>query len=528
MSVLSRCVRVFGQVHLNERPLRVNTYKRAFSEGFNLYDASGLAIFDGCYIRGVPNVGSLVENHWTTTSSARLTNTLTGNNYFWLGPLHNHFGHFLLGCISRLWPIYGYNVGDFQFVYSHGPDPDRLFEVDYSRSIFEGLGISRSQILKIDDRVAIESLIVAEPSFVENHSVHSSFLKTVDRICEGLRIDRRSIQLKNQVVYVTKENVRSGVRGILNEPIVVGKLRERGVSVHSPEQLSFSDQIIFWNSYSSYIGFAGSSFHMSAFSGCSKFCTISHDYTASGNQVLLDSIGSKDHTYLHASSNISRFGPSTAFSEAVVLNNPDRFADAIMEYIARLNLRAGDYGQKSSPEPRSSLVTVIPDEPFGYNICRGARASQSSCNNLMAVEASSFSASASINGVLTGGVQSSTGTEPFSWWQVEFDEHYWVYEVRIFNGGPVLNSSSSLGPFSIQISLDGFNWENAFVSNSADGGDCACGAVFRWNPDEDLVARFMRVLALHERGIHLDQVEVFGESVVINNLEKGTSYILFK
>ncbi|MEE7493066.1 glycosyltransferase 61 family protein [Methylobacterium oryzae] len=518
MSIFSRCVRTFGQVNFDHCALRINDYKNAFSDGFNLYDSSGMVIFDGCYLRGVPNIGALVDKYHVNASSTRFKHVLRGKNYFWLGPMHQHFGHFLIGAISRLWPIYRHNVKDFIFVYSHGPEPRALFETDYTRSILGGIGISEDQIIKITDFVAVQNLRVVQPSMVENHSINKLFLQTIDRICVGLGVHRGDIRPSSRAVYVTKQLVTAGVRGILNEQFLAEKLRARGIEVRSPEQLSFAEQITFWNSYKGYMGFAGSSFHMSGFSKRSSFCTISHDRTASGNQVLLDYMGSKSHLYLHASQHISRFGPTSNFSEVMLLDNPDAFVDAVAECIALLESENTNLGQKISYEPKSLLVSAVPDEPFGENICRGAVESQSSQGHISTTNVDAPRSVGALSGALTGQYQISTGEEPFAWWQVDFSEACWIYEVRIFTGRNVMIEASGFRSFSIQTSLDGLNWTNIFVSDGAAEPVCATGELFRWSPNEDTFGRYIRIQALHEKGLLLDQVEVFGEPCVTRRL----------
>lgn len=505
MTALAKCVRIFGQLNYDHDPLHIRTYYDTFSQGFSLYDNSGFFIPDGSYLRGTPNLDALAQQKYLPFRSRRLPKSLDDKNYFWLGPLHIHFGHFLLSGISRLWPISKDNATEYHFLYTACKDPDGIFETDFMKHVFNSHGIKKEQLIMMPDHVRIPRLTVAQPAFVENFSINDSYRTIIEKLgvdCGTMNADTTQ-PVRRGIAYVSKSQVTGGVRGIHNELELEEELKREGISVHYPELMSFQEQIAFWRRYELYVGFAGSAFHMSVFSRGALLCTISQNEAASSNQVLLDKLFGNRHLYLHGLNCTSRFGPSEHFSELIMIQDVRRAASDLITHVNQMLLDPDGVAQKMCDTHDSAHFYVIEDEPFGQDLC----------NNMAYLRVSSGDQGE--QGELRyhrsfGVIRTDIETFP----QVVFDFKSMkrIYEVRIYHARDGVLSIAYLGNFSILFSINGVNWQIGYTrdESSANLQDVP-NTPFRWSPKTDLVSRYMKIQLLGHGALAIDRVEVFGD-----------------
>lgn len=510
LMTLHHCGSVSGDVIFLPGDPHVRIYENALLEHWSLYDSSRRMIENSGYFRGVPDLASVGGPNLAEHQPLRVSDVLPDDDYFWFGPCHQHFGHFLIG-LGRLWALDHKSAQRYKILYTGALSAEQIFEVNFMREMFHALGIGVERLMRVAGPVRIPRVTVPATSFVENNSIYTAYIKLLHRIGHRLGVSSELSDNVTGSVYISKENVQHGVRTIVNEAELTNLLRQRNIEVACPEVLSFKDQLKFWAKYRNYIGFSGSSFHMAGFFAGKNLCTISHDRFASSNQALIDGASGNNHLYLHGGSNTVSLGPTEHFSDALAIVDPERMAEDIAVVFSGFEAPSPRRGQRFSPEPRSADTRAVIDEPFGFNLARSGVASQSSLYETD--ERYSRAADGVINGKLTGHYQCHTRSEPSPWWQVDLNNFCFIYEVRIFNRCDQVAVQQRLLGFCILVSDDGSSWSVVYEHDGASPIGGFVGSSFRWLPDVDLVTQFVRIQLQTSTYLHLDQVEIFGVPV---------------
>jgi capsular polysaccharide biosynthesis protein len=511
LMTLHHCGSVSGEVILFAGKLNVCTHEDALLEHWSLYDGSRRMIVDSGYFRGLSRLASVGGPMFAEHQPMRVADVLPDDNYFWLGPCHQHFGHFLISTLGRLWALDQGSAQQYKFLYTGGLSAEKIYEHDFMREIFNALGIEISRMVHVTGPVRIPRVTIAATSFTENNSVHSSYIDLLKRIAGRLDIHPNSSSKSTGSVYVSKQKVSRGVRTVVNEADLTKLLIKRGLEVVCPETLPFQDQLRFWAKNRNYIGFSGSSFHMAGFFPGKNLCTISHDKFASSNQALIDVACGNNHLYLHGGPDIVQLGQTEHFSDALAIVSPELMANDIMSVIEGFETSSCPRGQHFSAEPRSADTRAIIDETFGFNLARTGIASQSSVYEIN--ENWSRTADGLINGKLTGHYQCHTQSELYPWWQIDLKQPSLVFEVRVFNRCDQVIVQERLLGFRILVSGDGSSWTEAYQHDGSGSIGGLIGTPFRWLSETDLVTRFVRIQLSTSTFLHLDQVEVFGVTV---------------
>lgn len=502
-TVLHRCPTVFGEIGALSGALRLTTYRQAVLIDWALYDERRQVIADSAYFRAAEGMRMLGGQPATTLVPARAAAQLPPGRYFWIGPLHDHFGHFLVSTLSRLWALQTLDPKEFTFLYAGGKPPGELFGTEFIRACFEALGIGQDRLRQVAGPLGIPDVTVAEPSFVENYASSRPYIETLRQIRRVLAPGVED-NVTGRPVYVSKQRVARGVRTIANEDALVAILAREGVEVAYPDALPFREQIAFWCERRAVAGFSGSAFHMAGFSGGKRLCTVFGYTAASANQVAIDRLVGNEHLHLHASAFLVPLGATDAFADVLSITDPARLARELGAVLARME---GLQGQSVGAEPRSPYPLALGNEPFGSNLARGGRASQSSDYELD--EGHPVAAAGAISGRLTGAYQCHTRTEHHPWWQVELPALSRVYEVRVFNRLDHPVAQARLSRFRLSASADGASWSDLHDHD----GPAPGSEPFRWQAAGTTPARFVRITLLGDDFLHLDQVEVFGEFV---------------
>ena len=503
-TLFQRCSAVFGEAHLLPARPRLAEYHDVLLWRAVLYDDRRQLLTDSAFFRGVPHMHVVHAVPDTDRVPARADERLPTGRYFWIGPFHLHFGHFTVSTLSRLWAVAELDRRNFTFLYVGAGPPDELFKLDFVRDTFAALGITPTQLRRVEGPLMIPSIMVAEPSLVENYGASPAYVAMLQRIRDALHPGLAGNPAEDRPVYVSKERVAHGVRGIANEDEVTTVLTREGVEVAYPETLPFREQVAFWCRYGAYAGFAGSAFHMAGFGGGKDLCTVSHDHLASCNQALIDQLAGNRHLYLHAGPELVSLGRSGRFTEVMSIVNPGRFARDMLGVLNRIGTIPG---QAMAPEPRSIYPEAVVYEPFGTELARFGRASQSSDYEID--EGRPRTADGALSGVLTGAYQCSTRCEDQPWWQVELPVLSRIHEVRIFNRCDQPVVQMRLVGFRLSVSRDGLAWSVVHVHDGAPPGP----KPYRWQAHATTDTRFVRISLPGRDWLHLDQVEVFGEEL---------------
>lgn len=505
--IFTKCPRIYGEANLLSGLPSIETHHDVILEQWTLYDRSRRMIPDSGFYRGIPTHAAVHGDAVTPYAAARIRSRLPDRQYFWLGPLHLHFGHFLVSTLARAWAFRDHVGPETVIVYVGPSTPQEVFRIAFVRECFTALGIQPDQMLQVNGPVYFPQITIPAMSFVENHSIFTSHIDMLRSIA-GYWNESEGRQVEAPV-YISKQNVSAGVRSVVNEAELSAELRIRGIEVACPESLPFKEQLNFWRSHRALIGFASSAFHMAAFFGSKRLCTISHDEYASTNQVLLDIASDNENLQVWAAGGLVARGASATFSHTVEIKDPRRFADRIVKLSQQYYEAQTVQGQRMAPEPRTLSHTVFVNEPFGLNLALGGLAMQSSTYEID--EGQNRTAEGALSGRLTGTYQCSTQYQGQPWWQVKLPGLSTIFEVRVFNRCDNPVAQARLTKLSILLSFDGTTWTTVATRAEADPIGGFHGEPYRWLAPPGVSARFVRLQLPNKNYLHVDQVEVFGE-----------------
>jgi hypothetical protein len=171
-----------------------------------------------------------------------------------------------------------------------------------------------------------------------------------------------------------------------------------------------------------------------------------------------------------------------------------------------------------SPSPRFERASTPDREftpnPLGTNLALGKRATQSSVSPWSRGETPEKDATRVVSGIFTGTYNCHTALEDRPWWRVDLERACRIRQVRIYNriSGPDIMLRTSR--FEIQTSDDDENWNLVFRKDTDSVFVGKRDSPFSWTPDQEILARFVRVQLLGRQFLHLEQVEIFGEDEI--------------
>lgn len=473
---------MWGQCNVIEDDLRVVQHRDVFLHHWSIYDRGGRMIEDSGFFRAFPDYAS-VGGPFTVEPPANPP-CMPDADLFWLGLFQDHFGHFLIGTLARLWALAQHADAATRIVYVGALEPDELYARDYIRLCLEALGIRREQLVRVAGPMRFPALLIAEPAFVECFSAspvyHAMMRGIATHVLGGTERDAAETD-----VFLSKALIASGNRSILNEAELTDELAREGVVIKHPERLGFADQMRLWSRTRLAMGFSGSAFHTSVFRGGQSLCTLSNNLAASANQALIDRVSGNRSLFLQAVDGLREEASSAnAFSVSLIIADPKWMAGELLRVAEAF--RAGRLSpQTYAPSARRLWATRSGPMPFGTDLSpRGSR---------RALE--------------RGGRASH--------WQVGWKNFRVVNAVRVSER----NASGSMpaeptGPFSVQVSGDGTEWHTMPDPSTLDAKSAASGRpVFTWLSGYPMPARFVRIEVAPGNGFDIWDVAVLGEAM---------------
>jgi hypothetical protein len=241
-----------------------------FSDGrtWGIYDRSGQLVPEATDYHGPAGT---IEKQLTTIDLQDFGNAEQAPEglYQYGGFLNPHYGHFIINSLSRLW-LHGESEAHSTKILWHGPgSPEAWFKIPFIKAIFQSLGLYENKFVVLEKPTVIPRLLIPHPSFQEQHYVHRAFGKVCQsvgkNIVQASMITKGALEKNSRPVYLSKAALTSGVGRISNEPLIVEILRNAGIDIVFPEQVSFSDQIRLFAERSNICGIAGSAMHTQAF-----------------------------------------------------------------------------------------------------------------------------------------------------------------------------------------------------------------------------------------------------------------------
>lgn len=495
-----KCRKIFGKSIILDNDLELKEYKGIIFDGWAFYKKNQQIISDSAFY-GNSNY-DLINSKETTKINYKNVRHYSGK-YVWLGQIHDHFGHFIISSLSRIWAL---NVLPKEVLIAYvGPDKENIFNKPYMKYIFEVLGVNKDRFVNINNMGFFENIYIPERSLNENHSIHQIY-------ADSLKFSNEILYSENDdYIYISKHNLKKGVMSIDNEEEVCNILSKNGIKIITPETISFKEQISVWENNRNFVGFSSSAFHMSNFFSGKNIISINRNNIASSNHLLSEKVCNNKSLNIFTGELID-MGKNENFSCRLRINNTGTFSENLLRVIEKFN------NKNLSPQilprlDRSVSYEIFRDEPLGGNISKKGIAAQSSIYKLD--EGYSVDAQGALSGKLSGNYQCHTDLENNPWWQVDFGTECDIHEVRIYNrmGKKVYKRADS---FSILASNDGENFSLVHENKeSTNDFRWLGGKLYRWTPETYLSAKFIRIQLMKKEFLHFDQVEIFGEKTEI-------------
>ncbi len=312
---LQPCTEVWGSVDIQEVASaierHVDVMALPFSQtvyyhndpGWGVYGADGRLI-DAAALRRGAGQGLVGQSLCSATDFDSLEADADEANYVYGGLISQHFGHFIINTLARLWWLAQESIGNRKILFHSHNGIDQDFALPFIATCFDRLGLNTSNTVIIDRPMKLRKLTIPRPSFEDQSFGAREFQRLCHKIGEPFWDLTQSNDLSP--VYLSKTRLGSGVGRFKNEQIIEDRLREEGVVIIYPETMPFSDQVKLFSQKRNILGSAGSAFHAAIFSPpLSRKTVLSGSKTVNSDLLLCDALNGDDVKYVYPKSGCS-------------------------------------------------------------------------------------------------------------------------------------------------------------------------------------------------------------------------------
>ena len=183
---------------------------------------------------------------------------LPGRHLF-AGPLHPHFGHFLLESTPRLWALDREDVASVLFI-PYGPGS--FWRARKAYLPFLEILCGAVPVERISQPTRVAELVVADPGFG-----HEKRMRGTDRYraFTRSRVAARVTPAGPEKLYISRSGLNDNRGGIFGEAEIEAVLAEDGYEIFHPQRHSYNDQLARYAAARQIIGLDGSALHMAAY-----------------------------------------------------------------------------------------------------------------------------------------------------------------------------------------------------------------------------------------------------------------------
>lgn len=242
------------------RPLRDAAVDQDLEWG--IYDRQGRLARAAAYMRGP-------ELHLVGQSPAvdAAVPAASADTFIYGGVFFEHFGHFILSTLSRLWPFaepgLRARLGSYPILF-HAPfEPPEWFAQPHIAELLGGLDLPASRFVRLREPTRIRRLIVPGLSHVEMSHMHPAFVDMTRAI--GRRLRGGASLDRGGPVYLSRTRLPVGTQGWCNEEELEAVLRRFGVEIVYPETRSVTDEIRLFSGRPVVAGTVASAFYVAPF-----------------------------------------------------------------------------------------------------------------------------------------------------------------------------------------------------------------------------------------------------------------------
>jgi capsular polysaccharide biosynthesis protein len=252
----------FGDRVIREGPPRLLELEDVFvfPQHRALYDGSGSLI--PASVR--PVTGRRQMPTFDAPRSMHIPGTVAEHrgHLMYAGTLHQHFGHFLVEGISRLWPLAASpdSSASFDGVLCDRENP--LLNARFRRPVLDWVFAGREVPRFACRPMRIRKVTIPEPTWVYWGDAYRRHVTIPRAVAECLGSDVRPT---DQPLYLTRQFLPGFRRGAQEEARLASELEQLGVRVLAPERLPITEQIRAILRHKVVIGLDGSALHSSLF-----------------------------------------------------------------------------------------------------------------------------------------------------------------------------------------------------------------------------------------------------------------------
>jgi len=340
MMALGECDRFHGNTILLEGYPECKLYENVLymplapneqpgDRSFGLYDCNGQLIEAAGKFVG-PRHEPAGPKLFTEIDHKKISN-FTQIPVFYMGWLVNHYGHFLVDTLCRMWAWTRIRSPKIKILYHGDLNIDQFLQTPFVAEIFEILSLTANDFIKFDQPIIIHRVIIANPAFEELNFCYRAFTNFFNEIGSKL-LDRTQGQ-NDTPIYLTKMNLKSGISHYVNEADFVERLSKSGVEIISPESMSLREQIALFHTRTTITGLLGSAFHTSMFIPYRKFLVLNYEQLLWTNQILIDKANRNRSIFVYDLSGSVNEGRTPSFGNNFRMENPKRLAEDFLRRI---------------------------------------------------------------------------------------------------------------------------------------------------------------------------------------------------
>ena len=268
---------------------------------WGIYDSDGMLLDCAAYYR-LPQKYRVGQSPQISLQGRAIDNAPEAD-FLYVGPVIMHYGHFMTAFLPRLWQTVRRGISaNVRFVCHSDHEPDAWYARDYVRCILGALGIGPERFVRPSAATRFRRLRIPRPAFEEQNFTHTVMRELGLLIGRALKFDR---SVRTGPLYVSKTLVRNSTYRIGNEAAIDDLMRERGLTVIRPEQMSFLQQMEVLSGSSDVVGTIGSAFHTALF--CEqpfRVIGLAYERRINANYALIDRLTHAKTTYVYPQSGL--------------------------------------------------------------------------------------------------------------------------------------------------------------------------------------------------------------------------------
>ncbi len=279
-------------IHSQATLYPISTINNKLNGGIQLQDKSFCNLSK--ITRVAPISSKLVFNDWYSDLDLSIADKTEkkhiDEDVIFIGPIPDHYGHFITEGLSRLWPLLSLENQDKKIVYI---SENKINFTDF----FILFGIDQSRIKRITEPTTFKSITVSEPSIRLHDYYHQSYGETVKKILSNVPTDK-----ENSIFLSKNENKRNGKS--IGEKNIMNIFKKNGYEIVYPELLSVKDFLSKVYSAKRVVALSASSAHNAVFmkTGSELVCLNRSDHHHP-LQIMINKMRNLKVTYCDVSLN---------------------------------------------------------------------------------------------------------------------------------------------------------------------------------------------------------------------------------